>query len=69
MSGYEFQELHTSGHATPEAIAEVCKTVSPKKYIIPIHSESWDKMRFIDIPDDLKDKIIYPKDGDIVELS
>jgi ribonuclease J len=69
MSGYESQELHTSGHATPEAIAEVCKAVSPKQYIIPIHSEARDKMRFIDIPHDLKDKIIYPKDGDVVELS
>lgn len=69
MSGYEYKELHTSGHATPEAIAEVCKTVSPKQYIIPIHSEAPARMSFLDIPDDMKHKIIYPKDGDIVDLS
>lgn len=69
MSGYEYKELHTSGHATPEAIAEVCKTVCPKQYIIPIHSEAPARMSWLDIPDDLKDKIIYPKDGDIIELS
>ncbi|MGI5880260.1 MAG: MBL fold metallo-hydrolase [Syntrophomonadaceae bacterium] len=68
MSDYEFQELHTSGHATPEAIAEVCKTVSPKQYIIPMHSEARDRMSFLDIPSTLKEKIIYPQDGSLVEL-
>lgn len=31
--------LHTSGHATKQAIIDVCDTVSPKEAIIPVHSE------------------------------
>ena len=36
-SGYEY--LHTSGHATRDAIRKVCDTVKPK-IIIPIHGQS-----------------------------
>ncbi|HZJ87792.1 MAG TPA: MBL fold metallo-hydrolase [Sphaerochaeta sp.] len=39
----EFQnlsKLHTSGHATREAIIDVCDTVQPRQAIIPIHTDS-----------------------------
>jgi ribonuclease J len=31
--------VRTSGHATPNKIAEVIKTVKPQQAIIPIHTE------------------------------
>jgi ribonuclease J len=33
------EKLHTSGHATPEFLAEVCRAVNPVLGIVPIHSE------------------------------
>jgi ribonuclease J len=33
------EKLHTSGHASPEFLAEVCRAVNPALGIIPIHSE------------------------------
>ena len=47
LEPYNFICLHTSGHATKEAIEMIIQTVNPKK-IIPIHTEnaSWfDKFR------------------------
>jgi len=36
---YRVVELHTSGHATAEALKEVYDTVKPKMGLIPFHSE------------------------------
>lgn len=39
MNGFSnVVNLHTSGHATHKAIADVCDAVRPKQAIIPIHS-------------------------------
>ncbi len=38
------EHAHTSGHATFEAIVEVCNTVKPTTAIIPMHSENRHKM-------------------------
>lgn len=48
LDGIEVKFLHTSGHATKESIIRVCETVKPK-YIIPIHSESPEKLLSLDI--------------------
>ena len=47
--------LHTSGHATPEAIKEVIKIINPN-VVIPIHTEQKEKMR------ELTDKAIILED-------
>jgi len=39
LSQYPFVELHTSGHATAEALKEIYDTVNPKGGLIPFHSE------------------------------
>lgn len=40
MEGFQnIKHLHTSGHASKQAIIDVCNTVSPKEAIIPVHSE------------------------------
>lgn len=38
------EPLHTSGHATKEAIKAVCEAVRPRQVIIPIHSDHTEKM-------------------------
>lgn len=41
MEGFQNQsKLHTSGHATREAIIDVCDTVTPRQAIIPIHTDA-----------------------------
>lgn len=37
---YDFQSLHTSGHASREQIIKVCDTVKPRVGIVPIHSDA-----------------------------
>jgi mRNA degradation ribonuclease J1/J2 len=39
LSGFACQPLHTSGHAAPETLQKVCKLTSPRKGVIPIHTE------------------------------
>ena len=36
----QFRDLHTSGHATAQMIAEVIQAVDPKEAIIPMHTEN-----------------------------
>ncbi|NLK20363.1 MAG: MBL fold metallo-hydrolase [Synergistaceae bacterium] len=40
IADYNFISFHTSGHASRDAIEAVCRAVSPKIGIIPIHSEA-----------------------------
>ena len=49
--------LHTSGHATPETLAKVCRIVDPATAIIPIHSECSEVYKDLNIPEELKEKI------------
>jgi hypothetical protein len=39
LQGFSYQALHTSGHATPETLQKVCRLTSPRKGVIPIHTE------------------------------
>lgn len=50
--------LHTSGHASANVLAEVCRTVDPVTVVIPIHSELSDDFRLLDIPETLRSKIV-----------
>lgn len=52
-------KLHTSGHASEEAIWETANTVSAKK-IIPIHTENPEKIRV----GALQDRVVYLKDDE-----
>jgi ribonuclease J len=50
--------LHTSGHATPICLAEVCNLVNPTMGIIPIHKEQTSDFSSLPISDELIPKII-----------
>ena len=56
-----YKYLHTSGHATPEAIKEVIDIVSPK-YVISIHTEEKEKIK------ELTDKAIILEDEEEFEI-
>ncbi len=52
------EKLHTSGHASPEFLAEMCNLANPTLGIIPIHSEESASYASLPIDKYLKDKII-----------
>lgn len=52
------KRLHTSGHATPEALAKVCNLVNPTTAIIPIHSEASSNYANLPITEHLRQKIM-----------
>lgn len=58
LKDWHIEELHTSGHASKEALAAVCLKVNPRYAIIPIHRDSETDFRSLDISQDLKDKVI-----------
>ena len=51
-------KIHTSGHASPKCLADVCNLVNPTLGIIPIHSEYSADYQLLPISDTLKSKII-----------
>lgn len=57
-------ELHTSGHAGAETIKEVCRTVCPRRGIIPIHGETPDAFRTL-VPEA---RVVCLEDGQSLPL-
>ena len=55
---WNLEYLHTSGHASREALEEVCKKVNPRLAIIPIHRDAESDFRSLNIPQELKDKVV-----------
>jgi ribonuclease J len=49
--------IHTSGHASADCLAEICNLVNPASGIIPIHSEHSASFHKLPINHDLKSKI------------
>lgn len=58
------EHAHTSGHATFEAIVDVCNSVKPSTAIIPMHSENRHKMDEAKLPYHIK----YLEDGEIYRI-
>jgi ribonuclease J len=52
------EKIHTSGHATAETLTKVCQLVNPKTAIIPIHSKHSADMLNLEMPAELKEKVI-----------
>ncbi len=64
-----FHTLHTSGHATIQALSSVIRMTQPKSAIIPIHMNSGSDLSLLDIPDNLKSKIIeFSREVDGIEI-
>lgn len=55
--GVEVKHLHTSGHASVEALEELINAVDPKEEIYPIHTENPDGFRNLNIREELKERI------------
>jgi ribonuclease J len=64
LKPYEYVQLHTSGHATTEALRKLCDTVRPKCGIIPMHTDSPKALRDV-VPGG---NIILLKDGEKFEI-
>ncbi len=56
--GVEVKRLHTSGHATAEQLAQLIRAVNPKEAIYPIHTERAEGFGELDIPQELKDRLV-----------
>ena len=55
---WHIEEIHTSGHASREALTAVCEHVNPSTAIIPIHREAGSDFCSLPISDDLKSKVL-----------
>ncbi|PKL12465.1 MAG: MBL fold metallo-hydrolase, partial [Spirochaetae bacterium HGW-Spirochaetae-8] len=65
MDGFQNSiHLHTSGHATNQAIVEVCSTVRPTRAIIPIHTFSPAKFAGLGLPFHIE----HLSDGQVFEV-
>jgi ribonuclease J len=64
LNGYEWQYLHTSGHADRETLEEVIRTVAPRMGILPIHGERPDLFASMQLPCD----VIAINDGETYVL-
>ena len=53
-----FEYVHTSGHATTDTLAAVCRAVPPHTAIIPIHRAKDSDFASLDIGDELRSKIV-----------
>ena len=49
--------IHTSGHASQETLAQVITTINPKESIIGIHKDPDTSLKSLDIPIELKAKV------------
>ena len=52
--GDRFVHLHTSGHATRKALAEVIKAINPREKIVPVHTEYARGFYELNIPKEMK---------------
>ena len=64
LDGFPVIHLHTSGHAGPETLREVCRTVSPHRGLIPIHGEVPEAFRTL-LPET---RIVCLEDGQVLNL-
>ena len=55
---WHIEFLHTSGHASREALAAVCEKVNPRYAIIPIHRDEKSDFRSLPISQELKGKVL-----------
>ena len=72
MFGCRVEYVHTSGHATRKTLAKICTLTNPATAIIPIHRDAEADFLTLDIPKDLKARIVDGfccKDGVEMELS
>jgi ribonuclease J len=52
------EKLHTSGHASPEFLVQICSQVNPSLGIIPIHSNNSAAFAYLPIGESLQQRVI-----------
>jgi ribonuclease J len=65
LEGFSYQQLHTSGHATPETLRKVCALTAPRRGVIPIHTEHPELFQKV-LPDA---KVVPLPDGQSMDLA
>ena len=53
-----FDFNHTTGHASPTSLCEICELVAPRTAIIPVHKDSDSDFRSLGLSDGLNSKIV-----------
>ena len=51
--------VHTSGHATPEAIRDVVEMTRPREKIIVIHKDKNSDRSLLNLPKEYKGKVVW----------
>lgn len=64
LKGYHWEYLHTSGHADHKTLHEVIKVISPKTGVLPIHSESPEMFKEMELPC----RVILANDGETMSI-
>lgn len=52
------EHIHTSGHASPETLAVLCRLTRPRLAIVPIHRDKGSDFAALDIGDTLRSRIV-----------
>jgi ribonuclease J len=64
LDGFSYQQLHTSGHASPETLQKVCELTAPRKGVVPIHTEHPERYEAL-LPGT---RVVLLPDGESLEL-
>ena len=51
--------VHTSGHATPQAIRDVVELTQPREKIIVIHKDKGSDRSLLNLPEEYKEKVVW----------
>ena len=62
------QSIHSAGHADKDTLAKFITEIAPQKYIVPFHTENAAGFKDLHIEDKYKEMVIFPKDGDMIEI-
>lgn len=64
LAGYDVEYLHTSGHATRNALRKVYELVQPRQGVIPMHSEAPEQFKDL-VPEN---RLVFLQDGQALKL-
>ena len=64
LAGYDVEYLHTSGHATRNALRKVYERVQPRQGVIPMHSEAPEQFKDL-VPEN---RLVFLQDGQAFKL-
>ncbi len=66
--GGRVKYIHSAGHADIDTLSKFITDIAPGKYIVPFHTENPTGFKELDIDEKYKDMVIFPDDGDTIEI-